>query len=878
MFRCIFTITAANDADGFRRRQNMGMAAAGMVGMTMRNNGPFYRKRGVDIGIDRPYIKIMAKQLHTKDISLSGPIASTGMKKIRPLTGWLETRGWHWFPHQLEVLQAAADGRNVLLCAPTGAGKTLGGFLPALADLLNGGPRKAGLHTLYISPLKALTVDVHRSIGKPIDELKLPITYETRTGDTSSAKRARQKNRPPDILMTTPESLALLLSYDNAGEYFSGLRYIIIDELHALLHSKRGDLLALGLSRLQGLAPQAQRIGLSATIAEPEIARDWLCGPEGVIVKAAARVMPDIQILKSKERIPWAGHMALYALPEIYQALIQSQMSIVFVNTRAQAELIFQELWRLNDKNLRIALHHGSLERELRRKVEAKMASGELDCVVATSSLDLGLDWAEVDLVVQIGAPKGVSRLLQRIGRSNHRLNEPSRAILVPTNRFEYLECIAAVDAISHKELDGISPKTGSMDVLAQHIFGHACSGPFYADELYREIRAAWPYRTLSQSDFERVLRFVQDGGYALQSYDRYKRLKINDQGQYELVDPRMARQYRMNIGTIVEAPMLKVKMGNKNLGLIEEFFINHLTPGDTFLFAGRIVQFDRLHDATVLVSRGNGDKPKIPSYDGGKLPLSTHLSVRVRELLQNDSYWSAMPGDVGHWLQLQEEQSALPGTDRLLIESFSRRGRHFLVAYPFAGRNALQTLGFLLMRRMTRNGDKPLGFVATDYALVVTSMKIPKGIAGLFSTDLLGEELHEWLDDTPLLKRTFRENAVIAGMIERRHPGQEKTGRQMTFSSDLIFDVLQKYEPDHVLLQAARQDATGGLIDTGRLSEMLVSMERKLLIKELEHVSPLAVPMMLEIARESVPRKESSEYFMEELEARLLAEAGLSP
>lgn len=853
----------------------MGVAGPRMVCVAMGDECAFNGKRGVDIGVNRPYIKIMAKQLHKKDISLGGSVASGSAAKIAPLTQWMAGRGWQWFPHQIEVLQAAEDGKNVLLCAPTGAGKTLSGFLPAFADLLS--KPAEGLHTLYISPLKALTVDVHRNIGRPIEEAGLSITYETRTGDTPAAKRTRQKKKPPNMLMTTPESLALLMSYDNAAEYFAGLRYIIIDELHALLHSKRGDLLALGLSRLSGLAPKAQKIGLSATIAEPAVARDWLCGKDGVIVQAPTRVLPDIQILKSEKRIPWAGHMAVYAMPEIYQALTKSHMSIVFVNTRAQAELIFQELWRLNDKDLKIALHHGSLERGLRRQVEARMAEGNLDCVVATSSLDLGLDWAEVDLVVQIGAPKGVSRLLQRIGRSNHRLNEPSRAILVPTNRFEYLECIAAVDAISHKELDGIAPKTGGLDVLAQHIFGRACSGAFSADALFDEIKTAWPYRDITRNDFDRVIRFVQDGGYALQAYDRYKRLVMNEDGLYQLADPKMARQYRMNIGTIVESPMLKIKMGNKNLGVIEEFFVNNLAPGDTFLFAGRVLRFDKLHDATVLVSRTTSDKPKIPSYDGGKLPMSTHLSVRVRELLEKTEYWDNLPGLVGSWLKLQEERSALPGTDRLLVESFARRGRHYMVAYPFAGRNALQTLGFLIMRRMTRNGDKPLGFVATDYAIAITSINRPKDIAGLFSTDLLGEELHEWLDDTPLLKRTFRENAVIAGMIERRHPGQEKTGRQMTFSSDLIFDVLQKYEPDHILLQAARQDATGGLIDTGRLSDMLVAMEGKILIKELDQVSPLAVPMLLEIARESVPRKESSEYYMEELEDKLLKEAGLS-
>lgn len=789
------------------------------------------------------------------------------------LTGWLADRGWTWFPHQIDTLRAVADGHDVLLCAPTGAGKTLAGFLPSLMDLdVRAGGQ--GLHTLYISPLKALTVDVHRSIGRPLAELDLPVTYETRTGDTPSTKRQRQKTKPPDILMTTPESLALLLSYDNAQDYFRSLRYIVIDELHALMHSKRGDLLSLGLARLKTLAPVARRIGLSATIADPDIAREWLCGSEGKVIQAPARTRPDVRILRTEARMPWAGHMALYAMPEIYAELSRNRMSIVFVNTRAQAELVFQNLWRLNEKNLRIALHHGSLERELRRKVEENMARGELDCVVATSSLDLGLDWAEVDLVIQIGAPKGVSRLLQRIGRSNHRLNEPSRAILVPTNRFEYLECLAAVDSIAHNELDGVTPKTGGLDVLAQHIFGTACSGPFDPDRLYDEICTAWPYRDLTRTDFDQTLAFVEDGGYVLKAYDRYKRLRVNEDGLYELADPRLSRQYRMNIGTIVEAPMLKVKMGRRPLGLIEEYFINNLSPGDTFLFAGQVVRFDRLQDMNVMVSRTSAETPKIPSYDGGKLPLSTHLSVRVRQLLEQAG--DHLPGTVESWLDLQKKQSMLPGPDHLLVESFPRGGRHYLVAYPFAGRSAHQTLGFLIMRRMKRRGDKPLGFVATDYALVIWSLRPPQDIAALFSVDLLGEELHEWLEDTPLLKRTFRESAVIAGLIERRHPGQQKSGRQMTFGSDLIYDVLYKYEPHHILLRAAQQDAAGGLIDTGRLSEMLVAMEGKIVVKTLTRVSPLAVPMILEIARESVSRREAGEYYLENLEQELLAETGL--
>ncbi|MBL0419338.1 ligase-associated DNA damage response DEXH box helicase [Ramlibacter sp. AW1] len=793
----------------------------------------------------------------------------------QPLTDWLRGRGWDWFAHQLATFEAATAGRDVLLCAPTGAGKTLSGFLPALADLLANPQRTRGLHTLYVSPLKALAVDVHRNIGRPIAEMKLPVTHETRTGDTPSGKRQRQRVRPPDLLMTTPESLSLLISYDDAATTFAGLRFVIVDELHALMGSKRGDLLALALARLRTLAPQARFIGLSATIADPELARDWLCGPHGAIVRAPARVRPDIRILEPDARIPWAGHLARYAMPEIYQALTHSPMSIVFVNTRAQAELVFQTLWQMNERGLRIGLHHGSLEPALRRRVEERMAGGQLDCVVATSSLDLGIDWAEVALVVQVGAPKGVSRLLQRIGRSNHRLNEPSRALLVPTNRFEVLECQAALDAVAHRELDGTAVRTGGLDVLAQHIVGTACASPFDADRLYAEVRTAWPYSELSREDFDQTLRFVADGGYALKSYERYRRLALGEDGRWHLTAPAFARQYRLNVGTIVEAPMLKVKRRRQYLGMIEESFIEHLSHGDTFLFAGQVVQFEGLVDGVVMVSSTTADTARIPSYDGGKLPLSTHLARRVRELLQHPRQWRKLPDDVGAWLELQQQRSQLPGMDDLLVESFKRGNRFYTVAYPFAGRQAHQTLGFLVMRRLKRLDRRPLGFVASDYALVFWSMRRPGDLYELFSVELLGEELPDWLHDTPLLKRTFREVAVISGLVERQHPGHRKTGRQMSFSSDLIFDVLMRYEPQHVLIRAAYQEAMGGLIDVGRLSDVLNRVQGHIIVRELKAVSPLAVPLMLDIARESVARKDAGDWHLEELEHALLAEAG---
>lgn len=875
------------------------MTRTRMVGMGMRNQRPFNGKRGVDICPRRLYIKVVTQKLHwydmaAKDVKNKARSAETAPKKTlrkppaaptsardpaappHALTQWLTARGWQWFPHQLDALAAARAGHDILLTAPTGAGKTLSGFLPAFDSLLSDAARPRGLHTLYISPLKALTVDVHRNIGRPIADMQLPITYETRTGDTPAGRRTRQAQKPPDMLMTTPESLALLISYANAADYFKNLRFVIVDELHALMGSKRGDLLSLGLARLRRLAPHVQFIGLSATVPDPSVARDWLCGAHGVVITAPARTVPDIRILQSENRIPWSGHMAVYALKDVYAALTESRMSIVFVNTRAQAELIFQHLWQMNDKNLRIGLHHGSLEPTLRRKVESNMADGTLDCVVATSSLDLGIDWAEVDLVVQIGAPKGISRLLQRIGRSNHRLNAPSRALLVPTNRFECIECQAALEAAQAGELDGSPPRTGGLDVLAQHIFGTAVAAPFDADALYDEIRGAWPYRMLSRTDFDAAIAFVTDGGYVLNAYERYRRLIRDDEGRYALVDARLARQYRMNIGTIVESPMLKVKRGRMYLGMIEEFFVSNLSEGDSFLFAGEIVKFDGLQDTTVMVSRSKDSSPRIPSYDGGKLPMSTHLSLRVREMLHDTALRAHLPAPVSDWLDLQTTRSLMPAPDRLLVEIFPRGGMYHTVIYPFAGRNAHQTLGFLLMRRMMRRGDKPTGFVATDYAIAITSFKPPARIDDLLSVDLLGEDLHEWLADTPLLKRTFREAAVIAGVIERRHPGQQKNGRQMTFSSDLIYDVLLKYDPGHILMRAARADAAGGMIDTDRLSDMLIAMQGRIDVRVLDRVSPLAVPLILEIARERVPRKQAGEYYLEDLESSLLAEAGL--
>lgn len=776
-------------------------------------------------------------------------------------TAWFAQRGWQPHGHQLAVLAEARAGRHAFLVAPTGGGKTLAGFLPSLVELAEA--PTPGLHTIYVSPLKALAADIARNLEVPIAEIGLPIRCEARTGDTTPAQRARQRRRPPQILLTTPESLSLMLSFPHGERLFGSVRRIVVDEVQALAPNKRGDLLTLALSRLQNLAPAARRIGLSATIDDVGGYRGWLA-PGGdaetvALVEAPLGPEPKIDILVPRSRLPWSGHMAIHALPDIYAAIARRRTTLVFVNTRAQAELVFQGLWRLNEDKLAIALHHGSLSREQRIKVERAMAAGRLRAVVATSSLDLGIDWGDVDLVVQVGAPKGASRLIQRIGRANHRLDSPSEALLVPANRFEYLECEAALDAVRAVDLDGDPLRAGALDVLAQHVLGTACAGPFDPDALFAEVRAAAPYAALPRATFDRVIDFVSTGGYALRSYERYRRLRPLPDGRLALRSGLFARQYRMNAGVIVEAPMLSVRVGRgKVLGQVEEYFAMGLSPGDTFIFAGRLLEFEGIQE-TVLQARAarGATEPQVPAYAGGRLPLTTNLARRVRGLLNSPARWPALSDDVREWLDLQTDRSVLPSPEGLLVETFPRgRGkaeRAFLVAYCFEGRNAHQTLGMLLTRRMARAGLVPLGFVATDYVLAVWSLHPVEDMASLFDQDMLGDDLEEWMAESSMLRRSFRNVAVIAGLIERRHPGREKTGRQVTFNSDLIYDVLRKHEPDHLLIEATHQDAAAGLTDIRRLADMLKRIRGKITHRRLSRVSPLAVPVLLEIGKESV-------------------------
>jgi len=868
---------------------------------------------------------------------------------------WFASRGWAPRTHQRDMVAAARAGEDALLIAPTGGGKTLGGFLPSLIELseiaeAGGKARPHRLHTLYVSPLKALSQDVARNLTAPVEEMGLDLRIETRTGDTPQSKRQRQRQSPPDILLTTPEQLALFCAQANGAAFFEHLSTVIVDEVHALASGKRGDLLSLGLATLSTYAPQARRVGLSATVKDELGHARWLAAQSGDasrfarIVRGAAGAEPQVSILSSEERIPWAGHTGRHALPQVYELIKGAKTALIFVNTRSQAEFLFQMLWAMNEANLPIALHHGSLSAEQRRKVESAMAAGKLKAVVCTSTLDLGIDWGDVDLVIQMGAPKGSSRLLQRLGRANHRLDAPSRAILAPTNRFEHLECQAARDAVAERALDGEPLRAGALDALAQHVMGRACGEPFNADALFEEVRRAAPYAELDRETFDRVLEFVASGGYALGGYDRFKRIVQSQEGHWRARNRDVAQRHRMNVGVIIESPMLDVRLtkgrrqlvsspaggggageasgggrslrpdyslaalsrglappsvskadtspaggggkasgasakklraGGPRLGQVEEWFADQLSPGDTFIFAGQMLRFEGVQETDCLVSRSLAEDPKVPSWQGGKFPLSTYLAARVREMVHDPESWDALPDQVRDWLTMQKLKSRLPAPNRLLVETFPRAAKHYLVCYPFEGRLAHQTLGMLLTRRLERLGKKPLGFVAIEYALSVWGLSDMGDVdmPGLFSQDMMGDDLDAWLAESDLMKRTFRNCAVIAGLIERRFPGQEKSGRQVNFSADLIYNVLREHEPDHILLKAAWADAAAGLLDVRRLSDALARIAGRIDYEALKQVSPLAVPVMMEIGREAV-HGEARDALLEEASGDLIAEA----
>ena len=790
---------------------------------------------------------------------------------------WINKRNWGLHTHQIDVL-TNSDRKSQLLIAPTGSGKTLSGFLPSLIELDR--VNFSGLHTVYVSPLKALAADIKRNLMIPIEEMGLNIKVEDRTGDTTAKTKRRQRIDPPQILLTTPESLALLISFPEANALFANLERIIIDEIHALVENKRGHQLLLAISRLQSISKNLRKLALSATVDRPQEIAGFISENDNncPIIFAEPGPDPNISMLQTTASPPWSGAGATYAVPDVLEQISKHKTTLIFHNTRAQAEIFFHNLWLNNQDNLPVAIHHGSLDLAQRKRVEAAITKGELRAVVCTGTLDLGIDWNEVDLVIQVGAPKNIKRLVQRIGRANHTYNTPSKAIIVPANKFEIVECQAALEAVRDKDLDGEPIASGSLDVLCQHILLVACSGKILPAKLFEEIKQIGAYKNLTHEEFKECMGFCIDGGYALKRYEQWHRLKLDPSGNLILRDPRIANKIRMNVGTIQDTETLKVRThrrsGGKPLGEIEEAFAASLTKGDTFLIGGNIVRFESLREMIVEVTHNANKQPKIATFMGTKFATSTKLSDRILDSFENQS-WKDLPADTVNWLNKQKEFSQLPVRNSLLIETFFRKSRHYLVVYGFAGRNANQTLGLILSKKLEELNLAPLGFVANDYATLIWGLEKVENPIQLFKFSEIELGLDKWFSGNALMKRTFKAVASISGLIDRNLPGLRKSGRQTTFSSDILYDTLVKYDPTHLLLKITKDEAMKGLIDFSRIEEMFKRVDDNIIHKNLPHVSPLAAPMLLEVG--TIPIEGQARELLLKNEANsLMKEAGL--
>ena len=790
---------------------------------------------------------------------------------------WINKRNWGLHTHQIDVL-TNSDRKSQLLIAPTGSGKTLSGFLPTLIELDR--VNFSGLHTVYVSPLKALAADIKRNLMIPIEEMGLNIKVEDRTGDTTAKTKRRQRIDPPQILLTTPESLALLISFPEANALFANLERIIIDEIHALVENKRGHQLLLAISRLQSISKNLRKLALSATVDHPQEIAGFISENDNncPIIFAEPGPDPNISMLQTTASPPWSGAGATYAVPDVLEQISKHKTTLIFHNTRAQAEIFFHNLWLNNQDNLPVAIHHGSLDLAQRKRVEAAITKGELRAVVCTGTLDLGIDWNEVDLVIQVGAPKNIKRLVQRIGRANHTYNTPSKAIIVPANKFEIVECQAALEAVRDKDLDGEPIASGSLDVLCQHILLVACSGKILPAKLFEEIKQIGAYKNLTHEEFKECMGFCIDGGYALKRYEQWHRLKLDPSGNLILRDPRIANKIRMNVGTIQDTETLKVRThrrsGGKPLGEIEEAFAASLTKGDTFLIGGNIVRFESLREMIVEVTHNANKQPKIATFMGTKFATSTKLSDRILDSFENQS-WKDLPADTVNWLNKQKEFSQLPVRNSLLIETFFRKSRHYLVVYGFAGRNANQTLGLILSKKLEELNLAPLGFVANDYATLIWGLKKVENPIQLFKFSEIELGLDKWFSGNALMKRTFKAVASVSGLIDRNLPGLRKSGRQTTFSSDILYDTLVKYDPTHLLLKITKDEAMKGLIDFSRIEEMFKRVDDNIIHKNLPHVSPLAAPMLLEVG--TIPIEGQARELLLKNEANsLMKEAGL--
>ncbi|MCF5165807.1 ligase-associated DNA damage response DEXH box helicase [Pseudomonas congelans] len=794
---------------------------------------------------------------------------------------WFLARGWKPFAFQKEVWAAVKNGESGLLHASTGSGKTYAVWFAALnrfarANTLTADnkPRKRKppaepLSVLWITPMRALAADTARALEAPLTELDIPWSVGLRTGDTSGSERARQSRRLPSALITTPESLTLLLTRADAQVALSTLKMVVVDEWHELIGNKRGVQLQLALARLRRWNPQLIVWGISATLGNQQHAQQVLIGDGGVTVQG--KIVKDLQVdtllPPSIERFPWAGHMGLRMLPQVVAEVDSSASCLVFTNTRAQSEIWYQALLEARpDWAGLIALHHGSLAREVRDWVERALKEGALKAVVCTSSLDLGVDFLPVERVLQIGSPKGVARLMQRAGRSGHAPGRPSRVTLVPTHSLELVEAAAAQDAVEARMIEPRESPHQPLDVLVQHLVSIALGGGFLPDELLAEVRSAWAYRDLSDEQWQWALAFVRNGGHSLTAYPDYRRAEPDEEGIWRVPDARLARRHRMSVGTIVSEATVNLKYwkkggGGGSLGSVEEGFIARLKPGDGFLFGGRLLELVRVENMTAYVKRATGKKAAVPRWNGGRMPLSSELADAVVEKFDaaaRGEFDSPEMRAIKPLLEVQRQWSGLPRRDTLLAETLKSREGWHLFLYPFAGRHVHMGLGSLLAWRLSRHRPLTFSIAVNDYGLELLSASeidwAQTLLADLFSeTDLL-DDIIASLNAGELALRRFREIARISGLVFSGYPGAAKSNRQLQASSGLFFEVFKQYDADNMLLTQAEQEVLRQELDLQRLELTLRQINSRTLdLHAIKRATPLAFPLLVERFRESL-------------------------
>jgi ATP-dependent Lhr-like helicase len=799
------------------------------------------------------------------------------------VAAWFADRGWDPMPFQRETWSAFAAGRSGLLHAPTGLGKTLAAWLGPVMEAWDGPDE---LRVLWLTPLRALAADTVRSLEEPLAGLGRKWTVAARTGDTVSSQRAKQRRHGfPFGLVTTPESLSLMLTHEDARARFAGLTCVVCDEWHELLGSKRGVQAELCLARLRQFAPRLRVWGLSATIGNLDEALAVLTGPDGgdgVVVHARVEKPVVIETLlpPAMEHFPWSGHLGTRMLGEVVRRIEGAATTLLFTNTRSQTEIWFQELLEARPEwEPVLAMHHGSLEREVREAVEQRLRDGSVKCVVCTSSLDLGVDFSPVEQVLQLGSPKGMARLRQRAGRSGHRPGAVSRVVGVPTNAFELVEFAAARSALAAGRVEARRPLRLAFDVLLQHLVTVAVGEGFRSDEMLAEVRSTHAYAGLGEREWEWVLTFITTGG-ALRAYPEYRKAVIDETGRYRVVDPRVARLHRLSIGTIVSDTAVSLRLANgRRLGTVEEWFISRLKPGQMFIFGGRRLELVRHHGltATVKPATRKNARGQIPSWQGGKSPLSTELAEAVACKLQEfqNQAEAADPEMrcVTPILRLQQQWSVLPAPDELLIEHTRTRDGHHVYLYPFAGRVVNEGVGMLVAYRMARGEARSIQVTPNDYGCELHSATAMEFDAdewrALLSPERLLDDLFGCLNTAELGRHQFREVARVAGLVLQGFPGSPKTARSLQVSSGLLYDVFAKYDPENQLLAQAAREVLERQLEIKKLEETLTGLQSKsLILQPCARLSPMAFPLWAD----GISSHLSTEDFASRLERMLAA------